>query len=100
MRLTYTARGRLLENGETIEHGEQFTATKKRGEQLLADPTISVEPADGGFEQMTRDELNTLAAQAGITSPEALPNKAAVIEALTPPEPHEGSTHPEQEVTE
>lgn len=32
--------------------------------------------------QLTRDELNALAARHGVSAPESLPNKAAVVEAL------------------
>lgn len=99
MRLTYTGRGLLREGGQTVPRDGEFTVSDRRGEQLLADPTVSVTLATREYTHLTRDELNQLAAKAGITSPEALPNKESVIEALTHPEP-EGSTHTEQEVTE
>lgn len=36
----------------------------------------------GGLESLTRDELNAQATAAGVASPESLPSKAAVIEAI------------------
>lgn len=100
MRLTYTGRGRLLEAGESIARGEQFTVTAKRGEQLLADPHVSVGLAESEFAHLTRGELNELAAKAGVPTPEKFPNKESVIEALTNHEPDEGSTPPHEEVSE
>lgn len=85
IRLVYEAAGRqiLLEDGERIPAGGKFTVSDERAAQLLADPLIPVRIADGDLRHLQRSELDELAADAGVPEPEDLPNKAAVIAALT-----------------
>jgi hypothetical protein len=89
LRLVYEGRGRLIEGGKAIEHGDPFTVSQTRGERLLADPHVDVRLPDADLTHLTRRELDELAREAGITSPEGLPNKESVIEALTNHHPQE-----------
>lgn len=43
--------------------------------------------ADDALKALKRDELDKLAADAGVSNPDALPNKDAVVEAITGPNP-------------
>jgi hypothetical protein len=66
-----------------IPEDEDFDATYRPQGFVPADD----EAAAGGdaatnLGAMTRDELNARAAEAGVDSPESLPNKAAVVEAI------------------
>lgn len=43
--------------------------------------------ADDELKALKRDKLDKLAADAGVPNPDALPNKAAVVDAITSPNP-------------
>lgn len=64
----------------------------QRGSELLA--ALSAAAHEG----LSRTALDSLAREQGIEEPERLPNKAAVIAALNPPEADTGEgQHPEKE---
>lgn len=86
MKLQFIGRGQLLENGQYILPGERFDATDQRAAELLANPHASVQIAQGEYSHLTRDELNQLAEKAGVSDPESLPNKQAVVDCLMDPE--------------
>ena len=86
---TYVARryglinGKEYAPGDAIEHPEQLN----HPDLLVAEGYIAAShepnPSPDDLAKLKRDELNDLAAKAGIEAPEALPNKDAVIEAVT-----------------
>lgn len=90
--LTYNARPHhiLLEGGQEIHGGEEFTVSHKRAAELLADTTVSVTDLPGqiltadtdDLKQLSRSALNDLAAKAGVEKPDKLRNKEQLIDAL------------------
>lgn len=62
--------------------GETFTATlpQDREARLLASGAIAL--AVDELDRLTRDDLNLLAAEHGVSDPEQYPNKQAVIDAI------------------
>lgn len=88
MKLIYDAPAHhvLVEDGQRVPGGGEFTATEDRA-AYLRDHGIPVREAkavERELHELSRAELDARAAQAGIPDPENLPNKAAVIAALTP----------------
>lgn len=84
-RLIWTGAGRLLEDGEYYQTGEFLEVNDDRAAELLANPAVSVEIAHSDYAHLSRDELNKLAQKAGVSDPESLPNKQAVIDCLIDP---------------
>lgn len=93
----YARNGVLKEAGEEILPGVPFTVSDERAEELLTDLSIDVrEIVRGGLKALSREELNELAAEHGVSDPEALPNKQAVIDQIEGRE-SESASGPEQE---
>lgn len=88
----------------TVHGGEVFTVEdEERALELLTQPGLTVVEvpaalAAAAHEGLSRTALDSLAREHGIEEPERLPNKAAVIAALNPPEADTGEgQHPEKE---
>ena len=74
----------LDEGGELIHGGGEFSADDDRAEELLTQPNLSVveKPAEIDLTALTRRQLDEIAAERGIDA-SALPNRDAVVAALT-----------------
>jgi hypothetical protein len=79
-----SAPSRVLGHEPGTEFEAELTAVQEA--RLLASGALKTVTASGGGESdlddLKRDELNELAAEAGIEAADELPNRAAVIEAI------------------
>ena len=86
---TYVARryglinGKEYAPGDPIEHPEQLNHPDLLVSEGFIAESHEPNPSPDELAKLKRDELNALAAQQGIEAPEQLPNKDAVIEAVT-----------------
>jgi hypothetical protein len=85
----------LIENGERIHGGGEFFATDERALELLTDPHVRIVEAvkTAKLERLGRSKLDALARERGVAEPETLPNKAAVIAAISEPGASPGGGH-------
>jgi hypothetical protein len=73
-----------------IPEDEDFDATYRPQGFVPVDAEDATGDETPNLEKLTRDELNARATEAGVDSPESLPNKAAVVEAI------EGANPPQE----
>lgn len=76
--LTRDDKGFLQARREYLSHATLEEYAAELAEDLNKDATAQ----DGGLESLTRNELNEKALQAGVETPEKLPSKQAVIDAM------------------
>lgn len=91
----------LIDEGREIHGGSEFAVEDERAEDLLTQMHVSVRevPTPDDLMELKRSQLNEIAAEAGVTDPDKLPNKEAVIDALRNPsaaEDGEGLTDQDQ----
>lgn len=68
-----------------VNGGETFEVSDDRALELLTNPHIAIEEVATELSKLKRDELNKIASDAGIESPESYPSKPALIEAIENP---------------
>lgn len=95
------AHHKLEVDGEIVAYGGQETDVDEAvADSLIAEPSNGVTVARSTLASKSREDLNKLAAEAGVTDPESLPNKDAVIAAIEAPEAvGEGQSTTESEET-
>lgn len=64
------------------ETGEVIEVAQEHFDQVYSAQGYEKVDSDKSLGDMTRDELNARATDAGVDNPESLPNKDAVIEAI------------------
>jgi len=73
----------VVDGKELSEPGEQLVVSDSRGRQLLAELGHLLSEGAERLERLSRRVLNERATAAGVSDPEQLGSKAAVIDAIT-----------------